>query len=217
MIIAIDGPAGSGKTTTAHKVALNLGFIHINTGAMYRGIALKFIREKINLENRNDIELALKNTRFHWSGSNSENILMDGQDITLDIVSSRVTRIVSRISAIPEVRNKLVQNQREIAKDQDVVLEGRDIGTVVFPEAEYKFFLLADINVRAKRRMKQMKYDGEDVSIDEVLFFLKKRDKQDSSRIYSPLKKAEDAIELDTTYLSIDQQVNFIINIVNKN
>ena len=217
MIIAIDGPAGSGKTTTAHKVALNLGFIHINTGAMYRGIALKFIREKINLDNRNDIELTLKNTRLHWSGPNSENILMDGQDITLDIVSSRVTRIVSRISAIPEVRNKLVQNQREVAKDQDVVLEGRDIGTVVFPEAEYKFFLLADIHVRAKRRMKQMKFDGEDVSIEEVLFFLKKRDKQDSSRIYSPLKKAEDAIELDTTYLSIDQQVNFIINIVNKN
>ena len=217
MIIAIDGPAGSGKTTTAHKVALNLGFIHINTGAMYRGIALKFIREKINLDNRNDIELTLKNTRLHWSGPNSENILMDGQDITLDIVSSKVTRIVSRISAIPEVRNKLVQNQREIAKDQDVVLEGRDIGTVVFPEAEYKFFLLADIHVRAKRRMKQMKFDGEDVSIEEVLFFLKKRDKQDSSRMYSPLKKAEDAIELDTTYLSIDQQVNFIINIVNKN
>ena len=217
MIVAIDGPAGSGKTTTAHKVALNLGFIHINTGAMYRAIALKFIREKINLDNRNDIELTLKNTRLHWSGPNSKNILMDGQDITLDIVSSRVTRIVSRISAIPEVRNKLVQNQREIAKDQDVVLEGRDIGTVVFPEAEYKFFLLADIHVRAKRRMKQMKFDGEDVSIEEVLFFLKKRDKQDSSRIYSPLKKAEDAIELDTTYLSIDQQVNFIINIVNKN
>ena len=217
MIIAIDGPAGSGKTTTAHKVALNLGFMHINTGAMYRGIALKFIREKINLDNRNDIELTLKNTRLHWSGPNSENILMDGQDITLDIVSSRVTKIVSRISAIPEVRNKLVQNQREIAKDQDVVLEGRDIGTVVFPEAEYKFFLLADINVRAKRRMKQMKYDGEDVSIDEVLFFLKKRDEQDLSRTYSPLIKAEDAIELDTTYLSIDQQVDFIINIVNKN
>ena len=217
MIVAIDGPAGSGKTTTAHKVALNLGFIHINTGAMYRGIALKFIREKINLDNRNDIELTLKNTRLHWSGPNSKNILMDGQDITLDIVSSRVTRIVSRISAIPEVRNKLVQNQREIAKDQDVVLEGRDIGTVVFPEAEYKFFLLADIHVRAKRRMKQIKADGENISIEEVLFFLKKRDKQDSSRIYSPLKKAEDAIELDTTYLSIDQQVNFIINIVNKN
>ena len=217
MIIAIDGQAGSGKTTTAHKVALNLGFIHINTGAMYRGIALKFIREKINLDNRNDIELTLKNTRLHWSGSNSENIFMDGQNITLDIVSSRVTKTVSRISAIPEVRNKLVKDQREIAKDQDVVLEGRDIGTVVFPEAEYKFFLLADIHVRAKRRMKQMKFDGEDVSIEEVLFFLKKRDKQDSSRIYSPLKKAEDAIELDTTYLSIDQQVNFIINIVNKN
>ena len=214
MVIAIDGPAGSGKTTTAHKVALNLGFIHINTGAMYRGIALKFIREKIDLDNRNDIELALKDTRLHWSGLNSENLIMDRQDITHDIVSSRVTKIVSRISAIPEVRNKLVQNQREIAKDQDVVLEGRDIGTVVFPEAEYKFFLLADIHVRAKRRMKQMKAEGENVSIEEVLFFLKKRDKQDSSRIYSPLKKAEDAIELDTTELSIDDQVNYIINIV---
>ena len=217
MIIAIDGPAGSGKTTTARKVAQILGFIHINTGAMYRGISLKFIRGQINLDDPLAIERMLHKTHFDFTGPNCGFLIMDGEDISEEITSSLVAKNVSRISSIYQVRVKLVEYQRQMARGRNVVLEGRDIGTVVFPNADYKFYLIADIAVRANRRKKEIEAAGEHTSLEEVILFLNDRDHRDSSRQHSPLIKAEDAIELDTTELSVKEQVNFIISIVNKN
>ena len=217
MIIAIDGPAGSGKTTTARKVAQILGFIHINTGAMYRGIALKFIREKVNLDDTSAIERILNNTQLDFAGPNNAILYMDGEDISAEIISSMVTENVSQISSISEVRVKLVEYQRKMARGRNVVLEGRDIGTVVFPNADYKFYLVADIEIRAERRKKEIEVTGDHMTKEEIIMFIKDRDKKDSSRQHSPLMKAEDAIEVDTTDLKIEEQVNYIINIVNYN
>ena len=217
MIIAIDGPAGSGKTTTARKVAQILGFIHINTGAMYRGIALKFIREKVNLDDNTAIDRILNNTQLDFAGLNSSILYMDGEDISAEIISSMVTENVSQISSISEVRVKLVEYQRKMAQGRNVVLEGRDIGTVVFPNADYKFYLVADIEVRAERRKQEIEVRGDHMTKEEIIMFINDRDQKDSSRQHSPLMKAEDAIEVDTTDLKIEEQVNYIINIVNYN
>jgi len=216
MIIAIDGPAGSGKSTTAKIAAEKLGFIHINTGAMYRGIALKCIEGNINPAHSSELEPILNQTTFKFAGKDGADLFMDDVNISSKIISAEVTESVSRISAIPLVRKKLVKYQREMADGIDVVLEGRDIGTAVFPDADYKFFLVADIHERAKRRMEEMEANGEIVSLAELAEELKERDRKDSTREYSPLKKAEDAIEIDTTSLSIQQQVNRIVEIVTK-
>ena len=216
MVIAIDGPAGSGKSTTAKIAAEKLGFNHINTGAMYRGITLKCIQGEIDLNSTSGIEIILNQTEFMFGGDRGSALFMDGVDISSGIISSKVTELVSRVSAIPKVREKLVQYQREMAKGLDVVLEGRDIGTVVFPDAEFKFFLIADIQERARRRKKEMGKQGKVISLTELSAELEDRDRKDSTREHSPLKKAEDAVEIDTTGLSITEQVNRIVEIVNK-
>jgi len=217
MIIAIDGPAGSGKSTTAKIVAEKLGFIHINTGAMYRGIALKCLKQDINPDDIVEMENILSETAFQLSGEDGSQMYMNGKDISFEITSTEVTETVSRISAIPMVREKLVHYQREMAEGQDVVLEGRDIGTVVIPNADFKFFLIADIDERAKRRMKDMETKGEIVTLEELIGELAERDRKDSTREHSPLKKAEDAVEIDTTGLSIEDQVDCIVEIVKNN
>ena len=217
MIIAIDGPAGSGKTTTARIVARNLGFIHINTGAMYRGITLKIIREKVNLDDTSAIERILNNTQFNFSDPNNAILYMDGEDISVVIKTSIVAENVSQVSSISEVRIKLVEYQRKMALGRNVVLEGRDIGTVVFPNAEYKFYLIADIGVRAERRKQEIEATGDHMTKEEIIMHINDRDQKDSSRQLSPLMKAEDAIEVDTTDLKIEEQVNYIINIINYN
>ena len=216
MIIAIDGPAGSGKSTTAKIVAEKLGFIHINTGAMYRGIALKCIQEKINPTDMPEMDNILNGTVFKFWEKDGADLFMDGVNISSKITSAEVTESVSRISAIPKVREKLIEYQREMADGIDVVLEGRDIGTVVFPDADHKFFLIADIHERAKRRRQEMEAKGEIVSLSALTAELEERDRIDSTREHSPLKKAEDAVEIDTTGLSIKQQVNCIVEIVTK-
>ena len=216
MVIAIDGPAGSGKSTTAKHAAEKLGFIHINTGTMYRGIALKCIQGGIDLNSSSEINKILNQTKFEFGRESGSVLFMDGVDISSEITSTQVTESVSRVSAVPQIREKLVQYQREMAEGLDVVLEGRDIGTVVFPDAEFKFFLIADIEERARRRKKEMETMGEIVSLRELTAELEERDRKDSTREYSPLKKAEDAVEIDTTGLSIAEQVNRIVKIVNK-
>ena len=214
MIIAIDGPAGSGKTTTAREVAKRLGCIHVNSGAMYRAITLKFLREKVNLDDSLAIIRTLQDTQLNFVGPQYGSLYMDDEDISEEILSTIVTENVSRISAIPEVRMKLVEYQRKMVQGINAVLEGRDIATVVFPDADFKFFLVADIEVRAQRRMKEIESTGDCCTIEEIIHLLKERDHKDSSREFAPLIKAKDAIELDTTALSIKEQVNFIINIV---
>ncbi len=216
MVIAIDGPAGSGKSTTAKNVAEKLGFIHINTGAMYRGIALKCIQEDMNMEDPSQLNHLLTHTKFEFAAEGESALLMDGVDISAEITSVEVTDFVSQVSAISEVREKLVQYQRKMAEGLNVVLEGRDIGTVVFPNADHKFFLVADIHERARRRKKEMEAKGEVVSLEELTAEMLERDRKDSTRKHSPLKKAEDAVEIDTTGISIEEQVNRIVEIVNK-
>ena len=216
MVIAIDGPAGSGKSTTAKNVAEKLGFIHINTGAMYRGIALKCIQEDVNMEDPAQLNHLLTHTKFEFAAEGESALFMDGVDISAEITSVEVTDFVSQVSAISQVREKLVQYQRKMAEGLNVVLEGRDIGTVVFPNADHKFFLVADIHERARRRKKEMEAKGEVVSLEELTAEMLERDRKDSTRKHSPLKKAEDAVEIDTTGISIEEQVNRIVEIVNK-
>ncbi len=216
MVIAIDGPAGSGKSTTAKNVAEKLGFIHINTGAMYRGISLKCIQEDVNMEDAAQLNHLLTHTKFEFAAEGESALLMDGVDISAEITSVEVTDVVSQVSAISQVREKLVQYQRKMAEGLNVVLEGRDIGTVVFPNADHKFFLVADIHERARRRKKEMEAKGEVVSLEELTAEMLERDRKDSTRKHSPLKKAEDAVEIDTTGISIEEQVNRIVEIVNK-
>ena len=216
MVIAIDGPAGSGKSTTAKNVAEKLGFIHINTGAMYRGISLKCIQEDVNMEDPSQLNHLLTHTKLEFAAEGELALFMDGVDISAEITSLKVTDFVSQVSAISEVREKLVQFQREMAEGLNVVLEGRDIGTVVFPNADHKFFLVADIHERARRRKKEMEAKGEVVSLEELTAEMLERDRKDSTRKHSPLKKAEDAVEIDTTGISIEEQVNRIVEIVNK-
>ena len=216
MVIAIDGPAGSGKSTTAKFVAEKLGFIHINTGAMYRGISLKCIQGDINMKNSSQLNHLLANTKFKFANEGGSALVMDGVDISAEITSAQVTDFVSYVSTISAVREKLVQYQRDMAEGIDVVLEGRDIGTVVFPNAEYKFFLVADIHERVMRRKKEMEAKGEVVSLEELTSEMEERDRKDSTRKHSPLKQTEDAVEIDTTGISIEEQVNRIVEIVNK-
>ena len=217
MIIAIDGPAGSGKSTTARKVAKRLGFMHINTGAMYRGITYKIIEEKIDSSNMSKINNLLNNTLIEFYGPSDSILYMDGMDMSNKINSTSVTKNVSTISAIPDVREKMVKYQRQMALGKNVVLEGRDIGTIVFPNADFKFFLIADLNVRAERRKKELQDEDQNLSLQAIMDRLRDRDHKDASRKHSPLIKAKDAIGLNTTNISIEEQVNFIINTVNNN
>jgi len=216
MVIAIDGPAGSGKSTTAKNVAEKLGFVHINTGAMYRGIAFKCIQEDVNINNPSQLNYLLTQTELEFKEGNELTLLMDGVDISDDITTVQVTDFVSQVSSMLEVRMKLVECQRKMAEGLNVVLEGRDIGTVVFPNADHKFFLVADIHERAKRRKKEMETKGDVVSLEELTTEILERDRKDSTRKHSPLKKAEDAVEIDTTGISIEEQVNRIVDIINK-
>ena len=215
MVIAIDGPAGSGKSTTALLVAGKLGFIHINTGTMYRALSLKCINNNVEINDTAEIKKLLFNTTFQFSSNIEYELCMDNEKISDEIKSKKVTNFVSFISALPFVREKLVFFQRELAYGNDVVLEGRDIGTVVFPNADYKFYLVADILVRANRQFDELKAKGEKVTLKFVIDNINNRDRIDSTRKFSPLKKANDAIEIDTTNLNVEEQVDCIVKIIN--
>ena len=215
MVIAIDGPAGSGKSTTALLVAGKLGFIHINTGTMYRALSLKCINNNVEINDTAEIKKLLFNTTFQFSSNIEYELCMDNEKISDEIKSKKVTNFVSFISALPFVREKLVFFQRELAYGNDVVLEGRDIGTVVFPNADYKFYLVADILVRANRQLDELKAKGEKVTLKFVIDNINNRDRIDSTRKFSPLKKANDAIEIDTTNLNVEEQVDCIVKIIN--
>ena len=211
MIIAIDGPAATGKSTTAKALAQKLGFTYLDTGAMYRAITLLILRKKIKI-GENFILNSLLN-QFDLQIEQNEkqiSVILNGEDVSDEIRRLDVTKHVSEVSALPVVRKSLVKIQREIAKDKDCVVEGRDIGTVVFPNAEVKFYVVADYDVRAKRRLLDFKKLGEKKSVDELIKEIKNRDKYDSEREHSPLLKAGDAIEVDTTNLKIEEQVDLM-------
>ena len=213
MIIAIDGPAASGKSTTAKLVAKKLKITYLDTGAMYRAVTLQLLRSKIDFVDIDKVSAILDDLIIDMFDHKGVNIVkINDEDVTGEIRSSNVTKYVSEVSALLSVRESMVVMQREIGHKTDCVIEGRDIGTIVFPNADYKFFMVADIKMRAKRRLKEMKQFGIVKSVKEVISELQSRDQKDSNRDNSPLRKAKDAIEIDTSNLSIDEQVDKIID-----
>ncbi len=217
MIIAIDGPAATGKSTTAKIVAKKLGYTYLDTGAMYRCVTLAFLNDKVNLDDTQLIQKILDEIEIQFEENEGEVIvLMNNVDVSNEIRSLDVTKNVSAVSALESVRNAMVKIQRKIALKTDCVMEGRDIGTVVFPDADVKIFLIGDIEVRAKRRQLDLESLGEEKTIQELVDDIEKRDQYDSSREISPLRKAEDAVEVDTSQMTIDDQVSRIIEIVNQ-
>jgi len=212
LVIAIDGPAASGKSTTARLLGLKLGLLPVDTGAMYRAITLKVLREKIDPEDIDAIGKILKRSTISQKVENGLiKTFLDGEDVTEEIRSQEVSDLVSLISTHSIVRKRLVEIQRELAKRGGVVVEGRDIGTVVLPDAHLKVFMTADLEERAKRRQKELEAKGIMVSIEKIMDEIKKRDSLDSSREDSPLKVAEGAFVLDTTNLTIEEQVEAIV------
>ena len=218
MIIAIDGPAGSGKSTIARLIAKDKGLIYLDTGAMYRLVTLKALNKGIlgnnDLNYLEEIKKLLDNLNIDIK---KNGFYLDNVDVSEEIRKPIVSENVSDVAAIREVREKMVDLQRKFSESKNVVLDGRDIGTVVFPNADLKIFLIADAKERAKRRYKELVEKGENVEIEEIYENILKRDKIDSTRKESPLKKAEDAIEVDTTSKNIEEVKNEILRMINEN
>ena len=213
MIVAIDGPAATGKSTSAKLVAQKLGFTYMDTGAMYRCMTLSVLRNHISLAEEEALQLLIQGMDIHFERTDDNLVVrLNKEDVSTLIRKPEVTSHVSAVSALPQVRNHMVAIQRKIAKNQDCVIEGRDIGTIVFPKADVKFFLVADDIIRARRRQLDLKAIGEERTIDELVEEICRRDRFDSERSHSPLKKADDAIEVDTSQLTIDEQVDFMVN-----
>jgi len=216
-VIAIDGPAASGKSTTAKLLAKKLKYVYIDTGAMYRACALNALWENNDLKDTGALKKMLSEIEIKIEYSeNGNRIFLNGKNVTERIRQADITKLSSEIAVIGIVREKMVELQRKMGKDGGVIMDGRDIGTVVFPDADFKFFMIADVKTRAKRRWKEAREKGENLSPEEIEREIEWRDKNDSSRAISPLKKAEDAIEIDTTNLSIDEQVNLILYYLKK-
>ncbi|MDG5814726.1 (d)CMP kinase [Chitinispirillales bacterium ANBcel5] len=212
MIIAIDGPAGSGKSSTARAVASKLGITFLDTGAMYRAITLKALRENIAHDDDEKLADLVKNTKLRFSETGSKTlVLMDDEDVTEPIRGEAVTSHVSDYCARDVVRESLVEQQRQISSGRSVVAEGRDIGTAVFPDAQIKIFMCASVKERALRRKRDFDKLGIEKSVDELIKEIEIRDLKDSTRKNSPLCKAEDAIELDTTGMTLEEQIDFIV------
>ena len=213
--IAIDGPAGAGKSTIAKALAKKLGFIYVDTGALYRAIGLKFLRAGENTELNCDIEQVLSVTKIDIKFVNGEQrVMLDGEDVSDEIRTPDASMMASAVSAKPSVRAFLLDMQRNMAKQNNVIMDGRDIGTVVLPGAEIKIFLTASADVRAERRYKELIEKGKDVTFSEVLEDMKVRDYNDSHREIAPLKPAEDSVIADTSELNLEESVELLHNIV---
>ena len=218
MIIAIDGPAASGKSTTARLVAKKLNITYLDTGAMYRALTLQLLKSNVDFDNLDKVSTILGNLTIDMYDHKGTNIIkLNNEDITEQIRSSNVTKNVSEVSALLIVRKSMVVMQREIGYKNDCVVEGRDIGTIVFPNADFKFFMIADIKMRANRRLNEMNQSATVKTFDEIVLDLEIRDDKDTNRENSPLRKAVDAVEIDTSELTINEQVNKIIDHIKNN
>ncbi|MEY8303105.1 (d)CMP kinase [Anaerosalibacter bizertensis] len=210
--IAIDGPAGAGKSTISKLVAKKLNIEYVDTGAMYRAFTLKLLEEKIDLTDEFKILEELKNTSIDFIDGH---IYLDSKIVDKQIRDNIVSQNVSNIAKIKEVREGMIKLQRKIAEGKDIIMDGRDIGTVVLPNAKFKFFIIASIEERAKRRYKDLiKKEEKNISLEKVKKEIEKRDKIDSTRAIAPLKKSVDAIEIDTTNKSVNECVKLIVDIV---
>lgn len=218
MQVAIDGPASSGKSTISKLIAKKNHFVYLDTGAMYRVVTLAVLKNQISLDDHRAIEQLVQTIEIGFSMQDGkQSVFMNGEDVTDEIRSVEVTRNVSAVSALKEVRTRLVHLQREIAENHSIIMDGRDIGTVVLPQAEIKIFLVASVEERAKRRFIENQEKGIEMSYEELVEDIRRRDHIDSTRKESPLKKAEDAIEIDTTTMTIDDVVKTVTALIQKN
>ncbi|UCB44986.1 MAG: (d)CMP kinase [Spirochaetota bacterium] len=213
MVVAIDGPAGAGKSTVAKKVAEKIGALYLDTGAMYRAFTLYVLKNEVSLDNLTMIKHTLDNFELSIT---EDKVSVNGDDVTTAIREADVTANVSYISSLGFVRKKMVELQREMGKNKAIVVEGRDIGTVVFPDTPYKFYLDADIEERAKRRLNDEKIQKNVKNILQIKQTIKNRDIYDSSRTISPLKKADDAVYIDSTDKTVEEVCTFIINSIHE-
>ena len=218
MVITIDGAAGVGKTSTAKEIAKRLGYQYFDTGAMYRAVTFFFMKKNVDLSSNSQVVESLEAIKLHidFSSESEMQIFLVEENISLKIRSQEVTSKVSAVSALKDVREMMVKIQRSFTESGNFVVEGRDIGTVVFPDAKYKFYLQADYDIRAKRRLVDFEKINEAKNINEIKEDLETRDKYDSTRKLSPLKKPEDAIIIDTTLCSFEEQVNQILKHIEK-
>ena len=214
LIVAIDGPAGSGKSTIAKLLAKKYDLTYIDTGAMYRMITLYLLENNIDINDLKEVERVLNTVNLDMQG---DKFYLDNVDVSTKIREKRINDNVSKVASIKIVRSNLVDLQRKISNNKDVILDGRDVGTVIFPNAQVKIFLIASPEERARRRYNEFLEKKVEITYDEVLKSLKERDYIDSTRKESPLKKADDAIELDTTNLTIEDVINFISKEIEKN
>ena len=215
MIVAIDGPAGSGKGTIASILSKRLNLVNIDTGATYRCVALKALRNNLSVEDKEKIIKLSNNIDVKFDLNN--NVYLDGEDVTKEIRSKEVTKIVSPISSIVEVRKNMVDLQRRLGNSNNVVMEGRDITTVVFPNADYKFYLDATLEERANRRYKEYQEKGIDMSYDEIYENIKSRDYNDSHKEIGSLMRTNDQVYIDSTNMTIEEVANKFIEIINNN
>ncbi|MCH4239732.1 MAG: (d)CMP kinase [Oscillospiraceae bacterium] len=213
--IAIDGPAGAGKSTIARKVAAQIGFIYVDTGALYRAVGLSILRAEVKPD---DVKAVMKllpqihiSLRFE---DGVQKVLLNEEDVSEAIRTTEVSMATSKVSGIPQVRDFLLSLQRKIALENNVIMDGRDIGTVVLPDAQLKIFLSASTEVRAQRRYKEMKDKGQQANYEEVLASIRQRDAQDMNRKVAPLKPAADAVRVDTTDMTLEQSISFLRGIV---
>lgn len=214
IIIALDGHSSCGKSTTAKRVAAKLGYAFIDTGAMYRAVSLYFHEHHISLTNPIEVSKALENIHitFHFNEARgASDVFLNGLNVETEIRKMYISQLVSEVSAITAVRKAMVAQQQKMAKHRGVVMDGRDIGTKVFPDAEVKVFMTADPVVRAERRQKELLDKGEIIDLDEILANLQKRDIIDSTREEGPLVQAADAVLMDTSFMTLDEQVEFVI------
>lgn len=216
-IIAIDGPAGSGKSTTAKRLANRLGFTYLDTGAMYRAVALFALRNQVSLEDSNALAQIAKKIKIEFQNSdNGQLVFLNGEDVTEAIRTPEATHGSSAVAVYPKVRNELVAQQQSLGKKGSIVVEGRDTTSVVFPHADLKVYLDAELKVRAQRRFLEAIHNGIETTIDKQVALLEARDRNDSERKASPLTKVHDAVVVDTTAMSIEEQVETIIKIAKK-
>lgn len=215
--VAIDGPSGAGKSTIARAAAQKLGFIYVDTGALYRSIALVAYRANLPTEDVSGVCELIKKSKIEIRYEDGvQNVCLDNENVSEIIRTPEVTRYASLVSAVKEVREYLLDVQRDMAKTNNVIMDGRDIGTVILPNAQVKIFLTASAEERAKRRYDELVAKGIDVNFDEVLHDMQERDLQDYTRKTAPLKKADDAIELNTDKLNLTESIQLVLEIITK-
>ena len=216
--VAIDGPAGAGKSTMARRAAQTLGFVYVDTGAIYRAVACAVLRAGVQPEDGAAVAALLPQMRMRlsWTPDGVQHVFLNEEDLTAQLRRPEVSEAASKVSALPAVRQFLLDTQRDVAKTHNVIMDGRDIGTVVLPHADVKIFLTADAEVRAKRRYDELQQKGDKTPYAQILAETKQRDKQDSERAAAPLRQAADAVVLDTSGYTLEQSVEAILSLVRR-